>query len=126
MLLYMERDKYFSSLLYSICEGLNSFFSFETQKKMCLVFRKKPYLSPLLKDAHSRMTLKLKLRIGKFSLLYATLLQSRIQSFLARGKVSKQERSRSCALKSICFFFFFKVLRRFIEVNLSSFRSVIC
>ena len=30
----MERDKYFSSLLYSTCEGLNSFFSSETQKKI--------------------------------------------------------------------------------------------
>ena len=30
----MERDKYFSSLLYSICERLNSFFSSETQKKL--------------------------------------------------------------------------------------------
>ena len=30
----MERDKYFFGLLYSICEGLNSFFSFETQKKI--------------------------------------------------------------------------------------------
>ena len=26
--------QYFSSLLYSICEGLNSFFSSETQKKL--------------------------------------------------------------------------------------------
>ena len=30
----MERDKKFSNFLYSICEGLNSFFSSETQKKM--------------------------------------------------------------------------------------------
>ena len=46
----MERDKCFSSLLHSICEGLNSFFSSETQKKMCLMcLRKKPYLSPLFK-----------------------------------------------------------------------------
>ena len=30
----MERDKYFSSLLYSTCEGLNSFFSSETQTKL--------------------------------------------------------------------------------------------
>ena len=27
------RDKYISSLLYSICQGLNSFFSFKTKKK---------------------------------------------------------------------------------------------
>ena len=30
----MERDKYFSSLLYSICKELNYFFSSETQKKI--------------------------------------------------------------------------------------------
>ena len=30
----MERDKYFSGLLYSIGKGLNSFFSSETQKKI--------------------------------------------------------------------------------------------
>ena len=30
----MERDKYFSGLLYSICEGLNFFFSSKTQKKI--------------------------------------------------------------------------------------------
>ena len=30
----MERDKYFSSLLYSICEGLSSFFTSETQKEI--------------------------------------------------------------------------------------------
>ena len=30
----MERDKYFSSLLCNICEGLNSFFFSETQKKI--------------------------------------------------------------------------------------------
>ena len=35
MFLYMERNKYFSSLLNSICKGLNSFFSSETQKKIC-------------------------------------------------------------------------------------------
>ena len=64
MLLNMERDKYFSSLSYSICKGHNSFFFSETQKKMCLMFRKKPYLSPLLKDGHSVMTLELEPRIG--------------------------------------------------------------
>ena len=30
----MERDKCFSNLLYSTYEGLNSFFSSETQKKI--------------------------------------------------------------------------------------------
>ena len=30
----MERDNYFSSLLYSICEGPNSFFFSETQQKI--------------------------------------------------------------------------------------------
>ena len=38
------------------------FFSSETQKKMCLMFRKKPYLSPLLKDGHLWMILELKWR----------------------------------------------------------------
>ena len=33
--------------------------------------RKKPYLSQLLKNGHSRMTLELKPRTGKFRLLYA-------------------------------------------------------
>ena len=46
----MERDKYFSNLLYSICEGLNSFFSSKNHKKICLTVKKKPYLSPLLKN----------------------------------------------------------------------------
>ena len=53
MLLQMERDKYLSSLLYSICEGLKSFFSSETQKKICPMVRKTQYLSPLLKNDHS-------------------------------------------------------------------------
>ena len=30
----MERDKYFSSLLYSTCDGPNSFFSSKTKKKI--------------------------------------------------------------------------------------------
>ena len=30
----METDKYFSSLLYCTCEGLNSFLSSKTQKKI--------------------------------------------------------------------------------------------
>ena len=49
------------------------FFSLETQKKICLRERKKPYLSPLLKSGHLRMTLELKLRMGKISLLYANI-----------------------------------------------------
>ena len=69
----MERDKYFSGLLYSICKGLNRFFSTETQKKICPMVRKKPCLSARLKNGHSRMTLELKPRIGKFSLLYANI-----------------------------------------------------
>ena len=36
----MERDKYFSSLLHSTCEGLSSFFSSETQKKIYPIVRK--------------------------------------------------------------------------------------
>ena len=65
----MERGKYFSSLLKSICHGLNSFCSSKTQKKICPMVRKKPYLSPLFKNGHSQMTLELKLRMEKFSLL---------------------------------------------------------
>ena len=34
VILQMERDNYFSRLLYSTCEGLNSFFSPDTQKKI--------------------------------------------------------------------------------------------
>ena len=45
----MEQDKYFSSLLYSTCEGINCFFSTETQKIICPMVRRKPYLSPLFK-----------------------------------------------------------------------------
>ena len=37
----MEKDEYFSSLLYSICKGLNSFYSSKTQRKICLRVRKK-------------------------------------------------------------------------------------
>ena len=62
----MKRDKYFSILLYSICEGLNSFFSSVTQKKICLMIRKKPTLSPILKKDHSQMTLELKPRMGNW------------------------------------------------------------
>ena len=69
MFLYMERDKYFSSFLCIICKGLNSFFSSETQKKICPMVKKKPYLSPLLKNGHLWMTLELKSRMEKFSLL---------------------------------------------------------
>ena len=69
MFLWMERDKCFSSFPDSICEGLISFFSPETQKKICPMVRKKPYLSPLLKNGHSRITFELKPRMGKFSLL---------------------------------------------------------
>ena len=65
----MERDKCFSSLLYSICKGLNYFFPSESQKKICPMIGKKPYLSLLLRHSHSVMTLELKLRMGKFSLL---------------------------------------------------------
>ena len=55
--------------IYSICEGLNSFFSSETQKKICLMVLKKPCLPPFLKDGHSWMTWELKPRMGKLSLL---------------------------------------------------------
>ena len=59
----MKRDKYFSSLLHSICEGLNSFFSSEAQKKICAAVKRKPYLLPL-KNGHRQMTLELKPRMG--------------------------------------------------------------
>ena len=64
MLLWMERDKYFPSLLYNICKGIICFFSSETLKKICPMVRKKPYLSPLLKNGHS---------MGKFWLLHANI-----------------------------------------------------
>ena len=53
----------------AICDRLNSFFSSKTQKKIPPMVRKKPYLSPLLKNGHWRKTLELKPRVGKFSLL---------------------------------------------------------
>ena len=62
----MKSDKYFSSLLYSIWEGLNSFFSSETHEKICPIVRKK-------KNVHLRMNLELKPMMGKFSLLYANI-----------------------------------------------------
>ena len=65
--------KYFSSLLNSIYKGLNSFYSSETQKKICQVVRKKPYLSPLLINGHLRLTSALKPKMGNFSLLYANI-----------------------------------------------------
>ena len=43
--------QYFSCFLCSIYEWLNSFFSSEIQKKICLMVRKKPYLSPLFKKS---------------------------------------------------------------------------
>ena len=39
--------------------------------------RNKPYLSPLLKNGHSQMTLELKPRMGKFCLLYANIAPKR-------------------------------------------------
>ena len=51
--LQMKSDKYFSSLSYSICDGLNFFFSANTQKKICSIVKKKLYLSPILmKQSH--------------------------------------------------------------------------
>ena len=73
MVLQMERDKYFSSLLYIICEGLNSFFFSKTQKNICPIVRKTPCLSLLLKNGHLRMTLELKPTMGRFFLLYAII-----------------------------------------------------
>ena len=70
----MERDKYFSCLSYSICEGANSFFYSEIQKKIWAMVRLKPYLSLLLKNDHWQITLELKPRMGQFSLLYADIV----------------------------------------------------
>ena len=53
--------------------------------KICLMVRKKPYLSRLLKNGYSRMTLELQLRIWKLSLLYANIALSGIQRFHGRG-----------------------------------------
>ena len=61
----MERDKYFSSSLYNICEGLSSFHSSETQNKLCSIVRKKLYLSLYLKNGHSRMTFRTETEDGK-------------------------------------------------------------
>ena len=72
MFLQMERDKHFSSLLYSTCEGLILYCPRRPRRKQP-DRRKKPYLSPLLKNGHLRITLELKPRIGKFSLLYANI-----------------------------------------------------
>ena len=72
----MERDKYFSSLLHSICEGLNSFFSSETQKKICLMVRKKPYLSPSIitfKKWPFANDFRIETEDGKVSLLNANI-----------------------------------------------------
>ena len=71
----MERDKYFSSLLYSICEELNSFFSSETQKKIIMsdgkretvsitTFKKWPFANDFRTETEE----------GKFSLLYANIV----------------------------------------------------
>ena len=69
---FTEGERQILSLLYSICEGLNSFFSSKIHKKICPMVRKKPH--PLLKNSHLQMTLELKPRIGKFSVIDAILL----------------------------------------------------
>ena len=46
----MGRDKYFSRLLYSICEGLNSFFSSKTQKKIMSDGKKETVSITILKN----------------------------------------------------------------------------
>ena len=71
----MERDQHLSSLLYGICKF---FLCFRGPEENVSMIRKKPYLLPLLKNGHSRMTLELNPRKEKFSLLYAILLQSGI------------------------------------------------
>ena len=83
---YRYKVKWFSSLLYSFCKGLNCFFLSETQKKIYPMVRKKRYLSPPpLKNGHSWMTFERSLCF---------------MQILARSKKVKDS-----ALKSICFFF---------------------
>ena len=51
----MERDKDLLNLLYSICEGVNSFYSSETQRKICPMVRKKPFkIWPVANDVRMK------------------------------------------------------------------------
>ena len=114
MLLYIKRGKCSSSLLYSICDGLNSFFSFETQKKMCPMVRKKLYLSQFLKNGY------LKWLWWENSLFFMQILLEVEYSDFMREAMSTN--IKGSAIKSI--FCFEKVLYEFIKVNLQSCRFV--
>ena len=75
---------------------------------------KKLYLPPLLKNGYLQMSLELKQRMGKFSLLYANQF-----SLVECNGIMQEATSRNIkgsALKSICFFE--KVLHTFINVDL--------
>ena len=103
----MESDKYFSCLLYSICEGPNSFFYSEIQKKIWAMVRLKPYLSLLLKNDHWQITLELKPRMGQFSLLYADIVL-RWNTMISCERQGLE--TLKAVLKSIFFSFFEKKL----------------
>ena len=81
----MDGERQIFTLLHSICKGFNYSFSYETQKKMCPMVRRKPYLSPLLKNGHLLMTLELKPSMGKFSLLYVNVAP-KWNTLISRGK----------------------------------------
>ena len=61
----MKSDKYFSSLLYSIWEGLDFLFLRDPRENMSDCKKEK--------NVHLRMNLELKPMMGKFSLLYANI-----------------------------------------------------
>ena len=71
--LYRWRETNIFQVYYSICKGLNYFFPSMTLEKIYQMTREKLYLSPLLKNGHSQITSELRLRMGKFSLLYANI-----------------------------------------------------
>ena len=65
------RETNISQVYYVVFESdleyLFLFLQWEPEENMCDGKLKKPYLSPLLKNGHSRITLELKLRMVKFS-----------------------------------------------------------
>ena len=123
---FIDGERQIISLLYNICNGLNSFFSSETQKKISVVVRKKLHLSPLLKNGHLQMTLESKARIGNSLCFMQYCSEVEYNDFMQEAR---SRHIKDSALKSICFFLFFffeKVLHTFIKANLLSCRSVIC
>ena len=101
---FIDGERQIISLLYSICKGLNSFFSTQTQKKMCLVVRKKPHLSPLLKNGHLQMTLELKARIGNSLCFMQYCSEVWYNDFMQEAR---SRHIKGSALKSICLVLFF-------------------